>query len=82
MNRHSNSIQKGLFLITIASATVLGCELIVDFDRTRIPVEQTEAGPVDSSVVDTGTDTGVDASLTDAADAADAEDAADAPDGD
>jgi hypothetical protein len=56
MRRHTKNIQKALFLLAIASVTVLGCELVVDFDRTKIPVDQTEAGPLDSSVVDTGTE--------------------------
>jgi hypothetical protein len=92
MSRHNMNIPKGLFLLAVVSTAALGCELIVDFDRTKIPVEQTEAGPTDGSVVDTGTDTGVDATVpdasdagsdaSDASDAADAEDASDASDAD
>lgn len=87
MSRHTKNFSKGLFLLAIGSVTVLGCELLVDFDRTKIPVDQTEAGPIDATVPETSTtDTGApDAATTDAADASDASDAADAadaPDGD
>jgi hypothetical protein len=35
-----------LVVVSVMSAfAALGCELIVDFDRTRIPVEVTEGGP-------------------------------------
>ena len=82
-------IRKGVVLVVATGALGLGCELIVDFDRTKIPVEGS-----DSAV---GTDSSVDASFfdvnqpdTNAADAADAADtsvtdaadAADAADGD
>ncbi len=46
-------IKKGLVLVTIALA--VGCELIVDFDRTKIPVEVTEASIPDSAVSETST---------------------------
>ena len=38
-------LNKILVLISVTSGiAALGCELIVDFDRTRIPVETTEGG--------------------------------------
>jgi len=81
-------IRKGIVLGIVASTLVLGCELIVDFDRTLIPVEGSDGAVVtgDSSI-DATFDTAVptdaaadsDAAVqTDAADAADAFDAADA----
>lgn len=85
-----SKVRKGVFFAIAAGTLGLGCELIVDFDRTKIPVE----GAGDSS---TGGDSSIDASFdatvpdtsiaTDAADAADtsvvdAADAADAADGD
>lgn len=45
-----NSIKTAIVLLSAASAGVLGCELVVDFDRTRIPVEVSEAGTTDGSV--------------------------------
>ena len=49
-------IQKGLILTTIAAGVLAaGCELIVDFDRTRIPVEVAEASVPDANVPDTST---------------------------
>jgi hypothetical protein len=80
------SITKALFLLVLPSAVVgvfslSACELIVDFDRTRIDAGQTgdtgaQPGP-DSSIPDTGTDT----STTDAGDAS-SDASADAPDAD
>ena len=47
-------IQQGLFLVALSSMLALGCELIVDFDRTKIPVESTETGPPpDATLTDT-----------------------------
>lgn len=38
------TLKKTFVLVTIASATLaIGCELIVDFDRTRIPSEAVDA---------------------------------------
>ena len=78
-------IQKGLITITIAAGVfAAGCELIVDFDRTRIPVETVEAA-ADANVSETGatTEAGADADAGEVTDAADADagevtDAADA----
>lgn len=51
-----SSINKGLFLVLATSALALGCELIVDFDRTRIPVEEADgAAAVDAAPSETGT---------------------------
>lgn len=74
-------IKKGLVLVTLASgALAIGCELIVDFDRTKIPVETTEASVPDSSVAETGTqptpEAGADADAATSVDAADAGDGA------
>ena len=77
-------IRKGVVFVIAAGALGLGCELIVDFDRTKIPVEGSDAAAgTDSSVdasfdatqPDTSTADAVDAAVTDAADAADAADA-------
>lgn len=83
---HTKKITKLLVLVGIGAMMALGCELIVDFDRTKIPVEASETGPGDSSTAETSTDatTGTDAAdaadAADASDASDASDAADAPD--
>lgn len=77
-------IRKGLFLLSLASMFALGCELIVDFDRTKIPVESTETGPTgDATLPEASSDapagdaevdadaatTDADAATTDATDA-------------
>ena len=36
---HTHRIRRGLVLTIMTAALGLGCELIVDFDRTKIPVE-------------------------------------------
>jgi hypothetical protein len=53
----STKIQRGLVLgsVLVGFLTV-GCELIVDFDRTKIPVEAPEAS-AEASVSETGTST-------------------------
>lgn len=78
-----------LALVIAASAAGLGCELIVDFDRTLIPTEGADSG---GTVPDSSIDVAVpDTSTPDAADAQpdapetstpDADAADDAPDGD
>ena len=87
----ASSIRKGVVLAIAAGAFGLGCELVVDFDRTRIPVEQNDGAPGADSSIDASFDTSQpDTSTVDAADAADAAetsvsdaaDEADAPDGD
>lgn len=81
-----SKIKKALVLTIASSAFALGCELIVDFDRTKIPVEGaaeagTDATTPDTGAPDTGTDTGATDAGTDATDAAtDAADASDAAD--
>ena len=81
-------IRKVVVLTIAAGALGLGCELIVDFDRTRIPVEGSDATTGSDSSVDASFDVSQpDTSTADAADAADtsvvdAADAADAADGD
>lgn len=75
-------IHRGLVLAAVASSFMLGCELIVDFDRTKIPVETTDSGTSNdaSTATDTGTDAS-DASVVDGSDASDAsDDASDAAD--
>ena len=75
-----SKIQKGLVVLTvIAGMFAVGCELIVDFDRTKIPVEQPEASIPDVNVPETATPTeagaegGSDAGETDASDGGDAD---------
>ena len=82
-----SKIQKGLVLISMSAGMfAVGCELIVDFDRTKIPVEITEASipdvvtpdgyvPIDASGTETSTADADAGSTVDAADAADDADA-------
>ena len=49
-----NRIQKALVLMTISVGVfAAGCELVVDFDRTKIPVELSDAAIPDVSVPET-----------------------------
>ena len=78
-------IRKGVVLVVVAGAFGLGCELIVDFDRTKIPVEGSDSAVGTDSSFDASFDVSQpDTSTADAADAADTSvtDAADAADGD
>ena len=51
-----SKIQKGLVVLTvIAGMFTVGCELIVDFDRTKIPVEVSEASIPDVNIPETTT---------------------------
>lgn len=69
-----SKIQKGLFFATIAAGVLaVGCELIVDFDRTKIPVDGADATGTDTGVPDTGAEE--DAGETPDADAGEAPDA-------
>ena len=83
-----SNIRKGVLFAIAAGALGLGCELIVDFDRTKIQVEGSDAAAAADSSVDASFDvTQPDTSKVDAADAAetsvtDAGNQADAPDGD
>jgi hypothetical protein len=64
-----SSIRKGVLFVFVGATFGLGCELIVDFDRTKIPVEGNDAAivtgdasidaPIDTSLPDTSTDTGM-----------------------
>lgn len=76
-----NKIQKGLVLTIISFGLfAAGCELIVDFDRTRIEGELPEASANDaSSDGSTSTDAAMDAA-EDASDGATESDASDAGD--
>lgn len=81
--------KRALLLVIAMSAFGLGCELIVDFDRSRIPVEGTDATPQIDATPDVTTDQGAPDSGNDAAKEAgdaeagpDADAADDAPDGD
>jgi hypothetical protein len=83
-------IKKGLLLLTLASgALAVACELAVDFDRTRIPVEALDAAIPDSAIaetsvpVDGASDAEVDAADAGEsdADAAAVDDGGDASDG-
>lgn len=78
-------IKQSLLVITIFTGVfAVGCELIVDFDRTKIPVEVNEASipdvvvPETSTPAEAGTDAG--AADADASDASATSDAADASD--
>ena len=82
-------IRKGVVLVVASGALGLGCELIVDFDRTKIAVEGSDSAVGTDSSVDASfdvnqPDTNTAADAADAADTsvADAADAADAADGD
>jgi hypothetical protein len=71
-------LKKTFVLVTIASATLaIGCELIVDFDRTRIPSEAVDATLPDVALPEASTpdDAGDDAEAPpqDAAPEADAD---------
>lgn len=78
-------IRKGVVLVVATGALGLGCELIVDFDRTKIPVESSDSAVGTDSSVDASFDVSqpdtstadaaaaADTSVTDAADAADAD---------
>lgn len=74
-----SKIQKGLVLLTITAGVFgAGCELIVDFDRTKIQPEVSEASVPDANApaAEAGTgDAGADAAETQDAsdDAADAD---------
>jgi hypothetical protein len=83
-----SSIRKGVVFVVMAGTFALGCELIVDFDRTKIPVEGNDSSviPTEASI-DAPADTSqLPETGADAADAAetslgDAANEADAPDG-
>ena len=67
-----STIRKSLILVFVASIGALGCELIVDFDRSQIPVETLDATTPDAGG---GADTGTDAiAIADASDGGDATD--------
>lgn len=73
-----SKFQKGLVLLTVtAGMLAVGCELIVDFDRTKIPVETPEASVPDVLVPETSvpTEAGADGEAPegDAGDAGDAD---------
>lgn len=76
------TIKHVVVLATLSSAFALGCELIVDFDRTRIPVEGSDATTADvvtppASDAEAASDAG-DASASDASDAGPADASSDA----
>lgn len=77
-------IRTAILLVVGAGVLGLGCELLVDFDRTKIPVDSTDSAvpAVDSSIDATIDAVAADADAGDAADAADTAvvDAADAAD--
>jgi hypothetical protein len=56
-----SSIRKGVLFVFVGATFGLGCELIVDFDRTKIPVEGNDAAivtgdaSIDTSLPDTST---------------------------
>jgi hypothetical protein len=64
-------IRKGILFVIAVSGVGLGCELIVDFDRTKIPVEGTDAAtPTGDASPDAPTDAPVDSADADAGPAA------------
>ncbi len=77
-----SSIRKGVLFVFVGATFGLGCELIVDFDRTKIPVEGNDAAivtgdaaidaPIDTSTPDTSTPDAAEASVPDAGPEADA----------
>jgi hypothetical protein len=80
-----SSIRKGVLFVTACATLGLGCELVVDFDRTKIPVEGNDAAIVTGdAAIDAPIDTSTpETSATDAAETStDAGVEADAPDGD
>ena len=89
--KHSTQtrMQKVFVLVAVSAMFVAGCELIVDFDRTKIVVEGTpesgggDALPGTDAPIDTGpgTDAGDAGDGGDGGPPADAADASDAPDG-
>lgn len=85
----ASNVRKAVFLVISTGALALGCELVVDFDRTKIPVEgadsavETTDASLDASRDDASAADGTvsDSAPFDASDASDASDAAvDAPD--
>jgi hypothetical protein len=65
-----NKIQKSLIFVIIATgACAVGCELIVDFDRTKIPVEVSEVSVSDATLEASSSDAGAETSVTGDADA-------------
>ncbi len=75
-----SKIQKGLVLLTItAGVFAAGCELIVDFDRTKIQPEVSEASVPDAAGA---TEAGVRDGGADAAETPDASDDADSGESD
>jgi hypothetical protein len=67
-----SSIRKGVLFVVATATLGLGCELIVDFDRTKIPVEGNDAAIVTDASLDAPIDTSVADTSTNDADAADA----------
>jgi hypothetical protein len=75
-------MKKAFVLALVSSMLALGCELIVDFDRTKIVGEDVpETGtPETSTPTDATTDTGTDSSQQDTGTDAPADTGADAAD--
>ncbi|MDB4945460.1 MAG: hypothetical protein JWP97_4994 [Labilithrix sp.] len=71
----SRNIRKGIVLVFAAGWLGLGCELIVDFDRTKIPVDATDASINEGGDLDAADVFVPDTSVVDAADGSDASDA-------
>jgi hypothetical protein len=75
---NAQRIRKTLLLASMTSMLLLGCELIVDFDRTKIPVE--DAGAIDATPNETSVDAPTDTGNNEAAVDSGTDSAADAPD--
>ncbi len=66
------SRNKTLLALVALSSLAAGCELIVDFDRTKIPVEATDSGIVTIPDATADTGGGTDSASADTGTAADA----------
>lgn len=89
----ASNIRRAVLVIVASSTLALGCELLVDFDRTKIAAESADAAAGtgdgsadaagDTSQPDAQQDAGADTSVPADGSAGDADpDAADAADGD
>jgi hypothetical protein len=81
------SIRRGVLFVVATATLGLGCELIVDFDRTKIPVEGNDAAILSDASFDAPIEAPAQLDAADAAETADTsvQDSgteADAPDGD
>jgi hypothetical protein len=72
----ATNVRKAVLLIAAASAFALGCELLVDFDRTKIPAEGGDSATTPEASTPDAADASPEASASDAdASSTDASDA-------